>query len=107
MTKKSTATPSSIVIDGTTFVPADSVVSMGEKRIVVLQRGWVFIGNVEQTAEKVTITNAKNIRRWGTTMGLGELKDGPLRETTLDEAGTIECHPLSVVLMIAVDQSKW
>ena len=76
-------------------------------RIVVLQRGWVVAGLVGQEGQELVITGAKVIRRWGTSKGLGELAGGPLTGTTLDDAGTVRAHVLSVVLMIDVDAEKW
>ena len=64
------------------------------KQIVIAQRGWVFVGEVERSGgDDVTITNAKCIRRWGTTKGLGELAlNGPLKSTVLDPMGTVRLH---------------
>jgi hypothetical protein len=79
-----------------------------QKEIVVAQRGWVFIGDVRETDGQITIENAKNIRRWGTTRGLGELaQEGPLEGTKLDEYGTVSLHPLAVVARIKVTTDKW
>lgn len=77
------------------------------KKIVVLQRGWVVVGDVAETPEKLTVTNAQIIRYWGTTRGLGELVSGPTAKTILDPAGTVQAHPLSVVLTLDVDQDSW
>ena len=76
-------------------------------RIVVLQRGWVVVGNVLRIGSDIEIRSARVIRRWGTTSGLGELRDGPLEGTTLDEAGTVYAHELGVVLMLDVKAEKW
>lgn len=46
------------------------------KQIIIAQRGWVFVGDVQRADDDVTITNAQCIRRWGTTRGLGELARG-------------------------------
>lgn len=79
-----------------------------QKEIVVAERGWVFIGDVRETDGQITIENAKNIRRWGTTRGLGELaQEGPLEGTKLDEYGTVSLHPLAVVARIKVTTDKW
>ena len=39
-----------IVIDGTIYVPKDSIVKSyeGDIKIVILQRGWVYIGRFER-----------------------------------------------------------
>lgn len=77
-------------------------------RIVVLQRGWVVVGNCSFDGPYLTITDASVIRRWGTSKGLGELAaNGPLYETVLDYTGTVSVHELSVVMMIETEASKW
>jgi hypothetical protein len=53
------------------------------------------------------LTNARNIRRWGTQLGLGELHDGPLKETILDPVGSAKVPISSVVAMIEVDKECW
>ena len=78
-----------------------------EIRIVVAQRGWVFVGRVSREEHEIVLRDAKNIRRWGTTRGLGELWSGPRTETVLDEGGTVRLHPLQVVAQIDVDQKAW
>jgi hypothetical protein len=76
--------------------------------IVIAQRGWVFVGSVTEDHNKVTITNAKNIRRWGTTKGLGEIAlNGPTGNTVLDPVGTVNLHPLTIVARIDCDPDKW
>ena len=92
-----------IEINGIKYVRADSVAppeKIGPVRIVVADRGWVFVGNVEEHDDKsVTITNCRNIRRWGTTMGLGELQNGPTNKTQYDAYPAVRCTP---VIQIAV-----
>ncbi len=71
-------------------------------QIVVLDRGYVYQGNVTRTGDMITILSAKNIRRWGTTKGLGQLAAaGPQHNTILDEAGTVQAPMRAVVHFIA------
>ena len=35
-------------------------------KIAILNRGWVMIGNFNQTGEMCHLSNASVIRRWGT-----------------------------------------
>jgi hypothetical protein len=69
-------------------------------QIVVLERGFVYVGKVKVDGDWVTIENARNIRRWGTTKGLGELAGGPTKETKLDEAGTVQAPMRSVIQFV-------
>jgi hypothetical protein len=57
--------------------------------IVVLDRGFVYVGELSMNGTELTITNAKNLRSWGTTQGLGELRNGPLSNTRLDVVGEV------------------
>lgn len=78
------------------------------KQIVIAQRGWVFVGDVEKSGDDVTINNAQCIRRWGTTKGLGELAaNGPQSNTVLDPMGTVRLHALGVVASLDCEESKW
>ena len=70
---------------------------MTEKKIVVLHSGWVVVGDYSKEGAEVVLRNASVIRRWGTTKGLGELRNGPTKDTILDPAGTIRAHELGVV----------
>lgn len=70
--------------------------SLGQN-IVVLDRGFVYVGDVTIDGDFVNITNAKNIRYWGTKNGLGELTKGPLPETKLDPIGEVKA-PLRAVI---------
>lgn len=76
--------------------------------IAILQRGWIFVGRMTKTGSECTLTDAFNIRRWGTSKGLGELaKEGPLSETKLDKVGTVTFHELTTVALIECDQDVW
>jgi hypothetical protein len=76
-------------------------------QIVVLDRGFVYVGNVTIKGELMTIENARNIRRWGTTKGLGELaNDGPTPNTQLDNVGTVTA-PMRAVIHIIECNKVW
>ena len=63
--------------------------SITGQHIVVLDRGFVYVGNVTIDGDFLRVTNAKNIRYWGTKNGLGELREGPTKDTKLDNVGEI------------------
>ncbi len=69
-------------------------------RILVLQRGWVVVGNYSESGDECVLTDASVIRRWGTSKGLGELVNGPLESTVLDPCGAVRAHKLAVVMQI-------
>lgn len=77
-------------------------------RIVVLQRGWVAIGRYAKDGDECLLTDGYVIRRWGTTMGLGELaENGPLSNTVLEPSKTIRFHRAGEVFTMDVEEAKW
>jgi len=101
-----------LVIDGVTYVPKGSEVKSpnheGDVKIVILQRGWIYIGRFKRTGNDCVLTNAYCIRVWGTTKGLQELVSGATSSTKLDKCeGVVEFDWLTVVHTITVDADKW
>ena len=101
-----------ISINGVEYVKAGTVKPVqptGPTKIVILQRGWVMIGNLERTGSDCKLHNAAVIRNWGTTKGLGELAlEGPKKDTKLDKCGgLVEFDSLTVVATISCEESKW
>lgn len=95
-----------ITIDGVEYAPvADQTPTV--RRIVIAQRGWVFVGLWNQDGDNITLTDASVIRVWGTKKGLGELRHGPLSDTKLDPAGTVRLHRLAVVATLDVEGGTW
>src|ERR1017187_3502853 len=65
-------------------------------KIVVLQRGWVLIGEYFKTGCMIELRKPQVIRTWGTTKGLGELAiTGPTSSTRLDPTNTVSFHELT------------
>ena len=104
-----TATPETITVDGTTYHRHPPAPQPGDLAILVLQRGWVFIGtpSVDSEAGVVNVPDARCIRRWGTSKGLGELAAGPTPSTEIDMSAPITYHPAAEVFRVAVDQAAW
>lgn len=97
-----------ITVNGKTYYSEQPQQITGNLKIVVLQRGWILIGNFEQDKDKCKLHNASVIRIWGTTKGLGELVDGPTSTTKLDKChGVVEFNELTMVLSISAREDKW
>jgi hypothetical protein len=76
--------------------------------IVVADRGFVYAGNVESDERFCVVENARNVRKWGTTKGLGQLAlEGPTAETVLDEVGTVRIPARAVISIIDSEAAKW
>jgi hypothetical protein len=101
-----------ITVNGVEYIRKDSVSNQkeftGDIKIVILQRGWVYIGRFERNGNDCKLHNAYCIRVWGTTKGLQELVNGATTSTKLDKCeGVVEFDWLTVVHTIVVNASKW
>lgn len=100
--------PMTMKIDDVEYIRKDAAAETeGDIKIVVLDRGFVYVGRVSKEVDFIVISGAKNIRQWGTTKGLGELIGGPLPGTKLDNAGTVRAPFRALISLIDVEQAKW
>lgn len=104
--------PETIKIDEVEYIRKDSVLERkyeGDVKIVILQRGWVYVGRYTQNSDTMMceLNQAYCIRKWGTTKGLAELKDGPTGDTVLDPAGKVTFHLLTTIAVIECDGAAW
>jgi hypothetical protein len=77
-------------------------------KILVLNRGWVVVGDVTHNGAWVTVTNGAVVRRWGTQHGLGELAaQGPLANTILDSFERVSVHELGIVAAFDCNTENW
>jgi hypothetical protein len=87
---------------------SDTEYGGSEVKIVILQRGWVFVGRFSNKGSACKLTDASNVRTWGTTKGLGEIaENGATDYTKLDKVNDDSFHELSVVAMIDCNDKSW
>jgi hypothetical protein len=86
----------------------DKIEKLGTQ-ICILQRGWVFVGNMTKVGNDCYLDNASVIRTWGTTKGLGEIaENGPIEDkTTLDPCPQVKFHYATLVAAIKCREGKW
>jgi hypothetical protein len=99
-------------VNGVKYVRKDSVSDHkqfdGDIKIVVLQRGWIYIGRFERNGNDCKLHNAYCIRIWGTTKGLPELVNGATKDTKLDKCeGIVEFDWLTTVHTITCNKDAW
>ncbi|MGL5736441.1 MAG: hypothetical protein ACRCYS_16385 [Beijerinckiaceae bacterium] len=77
-------------------------------QIAILDRGFVYVGTCTVQDGVLIITDAQNVRRFGTRAGLGELASkGPQPNTKLDKAGTVRAPLTAVVHLIDCNPTAW
>ncbi len=72
------------------------------KQIAVLAQGFVYVGDCFWDGDFLKISNAHNLRVWGTTHGLSQLTKGPTKDTKADPCGTVLVPKTQVVHFLEV-----
>ena len=76
--------------------------------IAVVDRGFVYVGACEHDGQWCVISQARNVRIWGTTAGLGELaRSGPTKATVLDAVGTVRVPAHALISLIDTEDTLW
>ena len=98
-----------IQINNETYIlESEANLTPSVKQIVVLNRGWVVVGDYSEDGDNCTLTNASVVRKWGTTKGLGELAEkGPQVDTILDKCPNVHFNKLTVVARMDCNEDKW
>lgn len=98
-----------IILDGEKYIKMSAMTAEAtEKQIVVLDRGWVVVGDVAVDGSNLKISNAGVVRKWGTSQGLGELAEkGPLANTVIEKCPLIITHELTAVMRINCIPEAW
>jgi len=95
--------PETIKIDEIEYVRKDSVRPVtGTRKIMVLDRGWIFVGNVTTENGKTTIGRCKNIRYWKSG-GFGGLTKSSAA-AVLDDCADIIIDEGSEILAVPVGE---
>ena len=95
-----------IEVNGIEYQPVNK---SDDIRIVILQRGWVFIGRYSETEKGCVLTNAKNYRYQGSKKDFGYVaENGPSAECKLDPCNLpVRFHPMTVIATLDCEMEKW
>lgn len=78
------------------------------RSIVILERGFIFVGDAESDDKWIRIAGARSIIRWGTKNHLAQLaKDGPQANTRLGDPSDVKAPLGSLIAILPVDAAKW
>lgn len=95
--------PDSIMIDEVKYVRADSVVVKpnGNRAIIVVDRGWIFAGDVTRENGRIKLSRALHVFKWESVGFAGMIentKKADLRkiaDVDIPEDAEIFCVPVS------------
>ena len=72
------------------------------KQIVVIDNGFVHLGDCSVSDGLLSIDDCKNVRVWGTKNGIGQLATGPTKDTVADDCGSVIVPINRVVFFVRV-----
>lgn len=76
--------------------------------IVIADRGWIYVGDIEDDGINCEIRNCSVIRRWGTNKGIGQLAlEGPQKNTILDPCGYVIIPNHAKIAIIESRKELW
>lgn len=102
--------PKEITIDEVKYIRADSVQQQapsGPRCVVVVDRGWIFAGNVEDVGERIKITDALHVFRWESIGFNGMLSDPKSSKVDLRPLGHDVDLPASAEVFRIPVGDKW
>jgi len=82
---------------------------MSKINILVLDRGWVVVGECWESEDNILLKNGSTVKRWGTTHGLGELANLGIRENTSLNPfnGDVLINKKFIIMKIECNQDAW
>ena len=93
-----------IEINGVAYVRADLCVNpiKGSRAVVVVDRGWVFAGNVTRENGRLKISNAIHVFRWESIGFDGMIKSPKSNKVTLKKLDDVDMPESSEIFSIPV-----
>ena len=100
--------PEFVTIGDTKYIRADlcQLQATGDRAIVVVDRGWIFAGDVTKTDTEITLSRAVHVFKWESIGFDGMVKDPKSSKVTLRKMNNEIKIPLaSVIFLVSVDQN--
>ena len=87
-----------IVIDGVTYIPESSK-PVGNRAVVVVDRGWIFAGDVTREGGRIRISRAVHVFKWE-SIGFAKMVETeqadlrPISDVDMPDGAEIFCVPV-------------
>jgi hypothetical protein len=97
------STPNTITIDNVKYIREDSVVQKpnGNRAIIVVDRGWIFAGDVTRENGRIKLSRALHVFKWESVGFAGMIENTkkadlrPIADVDIPEDAEIFCVPVS------------
>lgn len=96
-----------ISINGTEYVRADSVKApvVGNRAVIVVDRGWIFAGDVTRENGRIKLSRALHILRWESIGFNGMIEAPKSNKVTIKPLADIDMPADAEIFAIPVDSS--
>ena len=94
-----------LTIDGTEHVRADSRPA-GNRAVVVVDRGWIFAGDVTEENGRIRLSRAVWLFRWTGGQGFAEVIADPSRDTDIRKIADVDLPADAEIFRVPV-ASDW
>ncbi len=105
----SNTTPDSIAIGNVDYVRADLCqrIETGNRAVIVVDRGWIFAGDVTQTDTEITLSRVVHVFRWESIGFDGMIANPKSDKVDLREMKTQVKVPLASVVFTVPVSEDW
>ena len=102
------ATLDTVTINGTTYIRADLQAvapKPGKRAVVVLDRGWIFAGDVERKDGRILMTRVVHVRSWSSIGFDGMVNDPKSDKVVLHKHKDLDVPAGAEVFSVPVDDT--
>ena len=99
--------PETITIDDVKYVRADAVTAKpnGNRAVVVVDRGWIFAGDVTQENGRIKLARAIHVLRWESIGFDGVIKNPKSNKVTLKPLADVDIPEAAEIFSIPVEEN--
>ena len=94
---------SDVIIGGVKFVPATT----GNRHVVVVDRGWIFAGDLTRENGRLLLRNAVHVFKWEQIAFDGMLKDPKSNKVTLKKLEQVVDIPATSEIFSIPVEDNW
>jgi len=100
--------PETITIDDVKYIRADSVVvkPSGNRAVVVVDRGWIFAGDIVRENGRIKLSRAIHVFRWESIGFDGVIKNPKSNKVTLKQLADVDMPADAEIFSIPVE-NEW
>lgn len=94
-----------VTINGIEYIPATSK-PVGNRAVVVVDRGWIFAGDVTRENGRIRLSNALHVFKWESVGFAGMIADPKKAKADLRKIADVDMPVGAEVFCVPVDD-KW